>query len=563
MEVWLRYPRRSSLEQGPYRTAIRLAPNLAREPVSFDAELRDPLRFREAISALHEVVVGDLRFARRSKDAYEAWKARRDEEERELTQRLADASRRALLGERLGAALPPDLDAAFRAKRERYWSARDALGRQLRRDDPALFRALVPCDPLVTVADDAVLFEAFSKDESSYGCLYVDRGSFVGAQEASLGTTNVDYSVALYERFQALRTYRTTRLSLDPSGLDLKVAGRAGLREEKIDVPVSWLRGFGQISALSDFASHPVELEASTLYSILVFLSRHREKSGPRALVFELRRGKPVTIVIEPWGQRIEVRGRLYDGPRDEDVKVWGRRRLFALARLLPMIERIDVRLLGTGLPSVWIAKMGELRLVLALSGWTTNDWSSGVNLDLLAGTFSPKEATLRAAWEHLKAVRTASLAAIASHLGEDEREVAGALHALAREGQIVHDPTLDVYRFRQVLDSKEARRVARDEPLELAKGKELFLGARVQLETNEEVPERRRFLVAKIAGERAEAIIDADGALRRARCSCHHFYARGLRAGPCRHLLALRLTVFGGQELRLRRGSFGGGFVH
>ncbi|MEZ4309869.1 MAG: hypothetical protein R3F14_17665 [Polyangiaceae bacterium] len=35
-----------------------------------------------------------------------------------------------------------------------------------------------------------------------------------------LGTTNVDYSLALYEHFQTLRTYRPTRLLVDPSGFE-------------------------------------------------------------------------------------------------------------------------------------------------------------------------------------------------------------------------------------------------------------------------------------------------------------------------------------------------------
>src|SRR2546422_2610968 len=37
--------------------------------------------------------------------------------------------------------------------------------------------------------------------------------------------------------------------------------------------------------------------------------------------------------------------------------------RSFALARILPLAERIEVRLLGSGLPSIWIAHLGEMRL--------------------------------------------------------------------------------------------------------------------------------------------------------------------------------------------------------
>ena len=73
---------------------------------------------------------------------------------------------------------------------------------------------------------------------------------------------------------------------------------------------------------------------------------------------------------------------------------MWGRRRLMSLARVLPLAERFEVRLLGSGLPSIWVAHMGELRFTLALSGWTANDWSSGANLDLLAPAAT---ATMRA----------------------------------------------------------------------------------------------------------------------------------------------------------------------
>src|SRR4029079_14270072 len=97
---------------------------------------------------------------------------------------------------------------------------------ELARNDRAMFRARVPCDPVITVADDVVFFECFSKDESSYACLSVDREGFADVQGATAGTTNVDYSLALYQHFQTLRTYRPTRLKVDPSGFEVNVSGR-------------------------------------------------------------------------------------------------------------------------------------------------------------------------------------------------------------------------------------------------------------------------------------------------------------------------------------------------
>jgi len=54
------------------------------------------------------------------------------------------------------------------------------------RSDPELYRHLIPYDPIITVAPDVVFFEGFAKDESSYGCVFVDRDGFEGhADEAT------------------------------------------------------------------------------------------------------------------------------------------------------------------------------------------------------------------------------------------------------------------------------------------------------------------------------------------------------------------------------------------
>jgi len=62
MNITLAYKGHSELTATSTTETLSLAPNLAREPVAFDAPLLKPLRFREAMSALHDVVVSDLRF---------------------------------------------------------------------------------------------------------------------------------------------------------------------------------------------------------------------------------------------------------------------------------------------------------------------------------------------------------------------------------------------------------------------------------------------------------------------------------------------------------------------
>ena len=74
-------------------------------------------------------------------------------------------------------------------------------------------------------------------------------GAFGKSENLQFGTTNVDYSWDLYHHFQSLRSYRETRFRIDPQGFEVATGERPDYREEKIDLPNSWLRGFMQIQA--------------------------------------------------------------------------------------------------------------------------------------------------------------------------------------------------------------------------------------------------------------------------------------------------------------------------
>jgi hypothetical protein len=553
MMLDLRYARPSGVRETGKGRAMAFEPNLARPKTFFDAELVQPLRFREAVSALHDVVVGDLKFKKKDKTGYLAWKEREAQREANLRQALLDHEKQKELALLANEPVPPNLEADFRRMHQVYWTARRKWASELSRNDPELFRHLVPCDPVVTVAPDVVFFECFAKDESSYGCLSLDRDAFRSTGESGLGTTNVDYSLALYEHFQTLRTYRPTRLLVDPSGFEVKVEDQAEYREEKIDLPPSWLRGFGQLQAAMALPAKRVELSTDVVYSILAYLKRHREKSGPRSIRFRLEPGKPPTVYLDPWGVALVSRGKPYEGERAEDIKVWGRRRLFALARTLPLVERFDVLLLGSGLPSIWTARMGEMRLTLALSGWTANDWTSGSNLDQHFAGFRADAATIESLARYLETARVASLSQLCRQVEAPEKTVLGSLHALAKRGQLAYDFAGDVYRWRPIMPVALSEAVLGPEPPELANGKDL--AREVAIARDEELPDRRRFLMATVRGTSCEGLVDPDGSFARAKCSCSFFHQNRLRAGPCRHLIALRmraLRVTTGEEIRV-----------
>lgn len=547
MHYDLRYLGQSGLREGPGGSALAFAPNLARAPVFFDGELRHPLRFREAMSALHDVVVGDLRRPKKDRSRWLSWKAERSREEQALRRELLDRAR-VDQARKLGATEPPpkDLDARFREKHRIYWKARTTWAMELMRNDPALFRALVPCDPVVTVAPDVVFFECFAKDEASYGCLTVQRDAFGGEGAAGNGTTNVDYSLALYEHFQTLRTYRPTRLFVDPAGFEVATAQGAGasaVREEKIDLPPSWLRGFGQIQAAMALPATRVTLPVSVVYSVLAHLRRHREKTGPRSMRLVLAPGVAPSIILDPWGIEIRSDGPVYDGSAIGEVKLWGRRRLMALARLLPLATSFEVTVLGSGLPSIWTAHMGEMRFVLALSGWTANDWSRGSNLDAMLGGMEPPPGAADALARYLEATRSAKLVTLEQQLGLPRKQVQGALIELAKRGQCIHDVGAGLYRWRPILPVALTDALLGPESPELTEGKRLA-EKDVKIERDTPLPTGRRLLGARVGGTGCEGVLDLDGGFSAAKCSCSFFHQNKLRRGPCRHLFALRAAA-------------------
>lgn len=94
MRVEVSYVGSSQLRQsnGGQRI-LDLAPNLSRDKVGLEAVLREPIRFREAISTLHDVVINDLTFKPRDKSAYEEWKKQQAVREQSIRQHAMHTAR--------------------------------------------------------------------------------------------------------------------------------------------------------------------------------------------------------------------------------------------------------------------------------------------------------------------------------------------------------------------------------------------------------------------------------------------------------------------------------------
>jgi hypothetical protein len=545
MNFTVAYRGRSGLTDGAGGMSLSFAPNLRRDRVSFVGDLRDPLRFREAVSALHSVVVSDLKYKPKDRTAYQAYLQRVRERENKIRQLAYKSARETLLAEP-EEKVPERLEKRFNSLREKYWNSRIRYADYLSKNDPALFRVLVPCDPVVTVAPDVLFFECFSKDESSYGCLTADRELFDTPNDVALGTTNVDYSQALYEEFQRLRTYRRTRFAVDPQGFEVRTEGAADYREEKIDLPPSWLRGFMQLQAAMSLPLRRVPVSREGLYSILAHLKKHRARTSPRAVRFELTPGRPVEIVLEPWEVRVKLHDQQYKGAKAETIRTWGRDRLLTLTRLLPIAEGADVFLLGTGLPSFWNVRLGGMRFLLGLSGWTANDWTSGGGaLADLAPPAEPSEDVLGDVADAFRESPALTFEQVRQRTGAAPHIVAAALNRFALLGQLIHDLGGGLYRWRTILPVEASLNQVRIYSPEAEAARQLVSRGRTKV-TRDETVEGRRVIVGQAEERDCEILCDADGKITRGQCSCSHYFRFKLRAGPCRHMQAIRRMASG-----------------
>jgi len=545
MNLLLSYLGRSTIGSGPAGVHVTLAPNLRRDRVSYSGRLCQPVRFREAISALHDVVISDLRYKPKSHEDYKAYLAQLKERENALRRGAAKQARAQIVAQ-AKIEIPEGLEADFRWKRRQYWDARQKYSNYLLRHDLEMWRLLMPCDPVITVAPDVLFFECFSADESSYGCLTVERGAFAAETNVALGTTNVDYSWALYEEFQTLRSYRHTQFAIDPRGFEVKREEQAAYREEKIDLPSSWLRGFLQLQAAMSLPLKHVPISREGLYNVLAWLKRHRAARSPRAVRFELTPGQPVVLVLEPWEKRIVLHATPYPGPRPQTIRTWGRDRLRVLARLLPLAEGADVYLIGDGLPSFWSVRMGAMRLLLGLSGWTANDWTGGTALDQLAPPTEPSLDLIGDVAATFKESPAMTFEHVRQRTGGAAPFVAVALNRLAIMGQVIHDLPAGVYRWRQILPTWIALSEVGGESPETEAGRQLVEDGKVYLERDERTPSGLHVLVGRVPDRTAEAVLDGDGRILRGKCTCSHHHQYKLRRGPCRHLQALRRTAMG-----------------
>ena len=539
MEFEYAFKGSSSVTNRADSTALSFSPDTKREPTYFSGELRKGIAFREAISALHDVVVSDMRFKPKDKSAYKEWAAKQEAIDWDQV-----AAQRSGVAKQIKE-MQAKLTASYRRSAERrapFDKAKQAYFNYLYEKDRDAWFVL---DPVITVHPDEVFFECFSQDESSYGRLGTGYEVFKNIGDLACGTTNIDYSSALYDEFQKIRSYKTTKFAVDPSGFDVRTQGEEDYKEVKIDLPDSWVRGFLQVNSAMGLPARTFDLHPMDVHNLCFVLRRHKEKRGPRSMRFILTPGAPVRVVFDPWGIEVVCRRTEYHGRTAEEIRIWGRRRLHILERLIPVAKKFTVHLLGQGLPSFYVADLGDMTFTLGLSGWSANDWSTAGNFDLMAPRADVDDFTKKRVFDGLKEKWLDTPDGLASRLGLSRTAILGALGAWTQAGRAMYDLAKGVYRVRELardplpMDKLRFSNPREEAATRLLTGNSVQSAARASgdggVELTGSVKDRSHTY-------RASLVIDADARITRAECECNYFQQNKLFKGPCEHMLALRM---------------------
>lgn len=473
-----------------------------RAEASLRATLQRPGVVRDALRTMHDILTSDLRRKATSREDYLAYLLSK--------------------GKRVS---------------QEVWNAQKAYLEQTFGDSE---HDEAPLDPIVHVDDTGLSIEVFSADESAYARLHLRAGQALDVAHATAGTSHLDLTApGLRRAVGRVRSYRSTTIEVGPS---------EGGEARSFRVPHRWLRAFGQVQAASTLPSTSFSLNPIDLYNLLLSLRLRKAKTSPRALRYELMPGDRPRLVLEPWETVLEATGEVYDGTVPTVVRTWGRRRLGALAPLLPHAKSVTVHLVGAGLPAYYVIDLGDATLTLALSGWTDSGWAGIATFDLLSATGVDDVLSQRVLETLRSGPRT--LEALADDTGRPVGDVRRAvLHQMQRgmvlkdmaSGALVQRPLMaepppdDALRYRDENEREAHRLLGLDGAVSVTRVHNLpQQGTRIEGEVHDAVAHRTY---------KTSFTLDREGRTVDAECTSPQFRRAGLREGPTIPMIALRLA--------------------
>jgi len=426
------------------------------------------------------------------------------------------------------------------------------------------YEAWVVLDPVISVQPDAIIFEAFSLDESMYGRVTLPNSQLDLNEPLRRGTTNIDFSQELANEFDRVRSYRPLDLKVGYKNVEISTSLSSAV-EKKIDLPETWLKGFLEVQSASAMQKISLNITPATVSDLLAVLEQKKDNVSPKSLKFILEPGKKPWVEIEPWGIIIKEQEYIYKGNEAQTIRIWGRKRLMVLKDLLPHATEVEVELLGSGLPSFWRIRSGDIEMDLGLSGWSSNDWASQTKFSLMSNINKLNEQEITRVSNILFQSNGLTVDEIVHQTELDRLTVSSALQKLCSRGQAMFDFHKKIYRWRELFPEDLIPKDLSENPtitkaLKILESNQLKIKENIKNEqglyVKASLPKKNKDVVVNIADKKylhkpksidcfdMELNFDMDGRVQKMNCSCIEFKKTSLKKGPCSHLIALMKTA-------------------
>ncbi|MFG2074525.1 SWIM zinc finger family protein [Nonomuraea maritima] len=368
-------------------------------------------------------------------------------------------------------------------------------------------------DPVVTCDGERLRFESFSACGGVYARLDV---TGLDGDVLDRGTTNVDVNGPLRESLARVGRGDPLHVGVGPDELAVTTLDGAVV-EKKVPLPTRWLRGFAEVQVLAARWDLRAEL------------------GGPQAVRFlrSLPRGARTTVWAVPAGRDL----RLSTTPARGGVRLPGVGRVATLLPLLRFAKAL--RVYGPADCSeaggAWEVELPGMRYTLALSPEPWRGFSGeGAVLDDLATNEATNEATDEATGDAdvvgmlLGFEPTVEPGLLADRAGLPVSRVRAALTQLGAAGRVGYDLHDAAHFHRELPYDKE--KVAELNP-RLTSARALAASGAVRL----------------LPDDTAE--VTTGGGVRRVRvtegtCSCPWWFDHRGSRGPCKHVLAARIST-------------------
>lgn len=413
--------------------------------------------------------------------------------------------------------------------------ARSAYYSYLYKHDTELWILL---DPIVSVQNDGTFFEAFSMDESVYARVYLPHANVASMGEIVSGTTNIDFSAQLNREFRRVRSYRPLTLTVGQMSVGISTEAQ-NVVEEKIPLPETWVQGLVEVQSVLSLATTNFSVSSDFISEIIACLEGEVESHGPRSLKFFLSPGQPIKVEVEPWGIILEDPTSSFAGEEEQVIRIWGRRRLSVMKEILPANSKVAVTLLGSGMPSFWSVSNNGVELTIGLSGWASNDWASRAKFSSFIPTIDVEQREVDLVRKELQKVGIVTADNLAEQLKLTKQKTNSILQKLCLGGKAMFHPSDSTYRWRNLFPELEL------EKRSTVSDEERFSKKIESIEfIDDEMEGNLRLLNVLVDEKQVTLKINEDGRPTYAQCTCPYFNYHKLKAGPCRHMIAVLVKL-------------------